>query len=97
MTRKMLKEEDEGESGQSTVVPSKALKNSLLLFRRELKSSEPIQLFQFPGQVNLAHRCTIFLCHLDLEIYQYQRDNLVGRLTKVNPATQPSIYQRWGG
>ena len=68
MTRKMLKEEDEGESGQSTVVPSKALKNSLLLFRRELKSSEPIQLFQFPGQVNLAYRCTIFLCHLDLEI-----------------------------
>ena len=70
MTRKMLKEEDEGESGQSTVVPSKALKSSLLLVRRELKSSEPIELFQFPGQVNLAYRCTIFLCHLDLEIYQ---------------------------
>ena len=97
MTRKMLKEEDEGESGQSTVVSTvKALKSSLLLVRREPKSSEPIQLFQFPGQVNLAYRCTIFLCHLDLEIYQYQRDNLVGRLTKVNP-TQPSIYQRWGG
>ena len=76
----------------------------------------------------LAHRCTIFLCHLDLEIsclgilsrasdillhlsrfiwastgvivwrtpskYQYQRDHLVGRLTKHGPDQNFPKYWR---
>ena len=47
---------------------------------------------------SLAHRCTLFLCHLDWEISQYvskqeSKDNLVGQLT--TPVSQDQLFVKF--